>query len=1306
MSIIQRIDHALELYYNYLDIIYKNDDNFGKFAAFCKDKFNNDVDEIVKEINCKPNDCMLVTFDSNFPLHPPLTHQQKRNKIIHRIIKHCYTHGVPPNNVSSVQHKDKMWICDICLYNDIIITETENKSIDCECCTSIKPNKSSIEMKENNEQIDELASLVLNFFNKRAGKEFDNKIFSELMQLIQYDTNALSKIRYKNYSIDLHKKDYDNILTSFIGWIATVKCDNIQCNNKLKLLCSCDPNTSFQRCVYYVILSIMALKSSAAKKLLNQLSDANRTIVSISSKFTDRLLHKLKSEDYFETLCKTHIIAWVSFELYNFQCNTCGHINKSITIDRIFEYAIHLNHCRVCHCQRSSKNENVVDFSVSAKNKKAQNIKPELVKNNFQNEEKEESKNVQYEYSTLIRYDILKPKYGSLAEEIALNSIVSIPIQSYLEKAKTLHLQMKTSEYVITTKENREFGLSSNETIGIEHVMAICISVENPHFMQQFIKYYNVENINELCRNWYWFGRYFYEVGCFFSFRINDDEKQQTVLLQTLNNGKWKCDYCTYNNVSLMINGLWTKCSLENNCRLCGKVRKEFNDEHKTSDTIQHYDKKSTSAFTDYLIKQIDSINDTALNKYKHEIMQYFKENNIYYDKLNNMTRKEFMNNICLYCNNKKLKAKLAKLYKAMKAYNETDNVSESQKIHQNIPNDHSNEISAENDIGYKQLIRKLQDIQNEQCLFGITSVNQLSVEQFVYLLDRYIFAKIKHKTMNENNKHMIMSYFEEMNISGDMFLETMKKNRMNLRKRIADYCNNKKLSAVLNQLFNAITRFDFESVHKTVSNAVTYQQLLNHCPSTKRLCYINTYFETETLKAKNNGLYAFNMKQLLSSLTNYGVVELLNDIEHIIDHNPIDAMECTENQCVHWKRSLRNEIEYNDVNAAKQLFSCDTTQDFIYIDILDRVHILLKHLHELPEINHNKMKHITLLNNANSAVNYETEYFLSKPIYSHLYEEVTSRSQYLAAHQFESQLEHVKILMKSNKKILKWKSFKTDKKYAIKKGDLIRMEHIFSIILYCNFSSLKNAYQHRQDVVISKSSADKLYFFGRFLANAVQFYGEIVKKEQVVYASFAHKQLFNNFMVVYEKPTSITSDQSVLENVDAICLKLSPKYNNQINTSRYIDVSNVLNFRKQKEILFAGKMVMSIIDIYEETGNLKDYIQSILYLERIIEQTLNTKNAYNHGVLNANKQKKYLVPLLRHQITRHLPTKYSKKQLNQQNKINTYALQLFEHFCDKQRNCIDLSCIMFEQKRMDSTLSEILFKTSNTQLIINDLAI
>eukprot|EP01084_Bolivina_argentea_P001046 1922_1 len=93
----------------------------------------------------------------------------------------------------------------------------------------------------------------------------------------------------------------------------------------------------------------------------------------------------------------------------------------------MFEYTINLNYCRLCRHERLPGCGNIIDLNnvISKKEIKPPSInRLSSVKINF-------SGYTKYQCGISIRYSVLRPKYGSLAEEMLLNDIHPITKKSF-----------------------------------------------------------------------------------------------------------------------------------------------------------------------------------------------------------------------------------------------------------------------------------------------------------------------------------------------------------------------------------------------------------------------------------------------------------------------------------------------------------------------------------------------------------------------------------------------------------------------------------------------------------------------------------------------------------------------------------------------------------------------------------------------------------------------------------------------------------------------------------------------------------
>eukprot|EP01084_Bolivina_argentea_P129434 228611_1 len=96
-----QIDQALAIYYKTCGRNdYYDEKGNGKFMKFVtKNAFDPNMIELELGDNVKPEECLYIEMDQDFPLHEQEQNQtnSSRNTKIFNIIKHCYKYGSAPN---------------------------------------------------------------------------------------------------------------------------------------------------------------------------------------------------------------------------------------------------------------------------------------------------------------------------------------------------------------------------------------------------------------------------------------------------------------------------------------------------------------------------------------------------------------------------------------------------------------------------------------------------------------------------------------------------------------------------------------------------------------------------------------------------------------------------------------------------------------------------------------------------------------------------------------------------------------------------------------------------------------------------------------------------------------------------------------------------------------------------------------------------------------------------------------------------------------------------------------------------------
>eukprot|EP01084_Bolivina_argentea_P163647 284659_1 len=438
------------------------------------------------------------------------------------------------------------------------------------------------------------------------------------------------------------------------------------------------------------------------------------------------------------------------------------------------------------------------------------------------------------------------------------------------------------------------------------------------------------------------------------------------------------------------------------------------------------------------------------------------------------------------------------------------------------------------------------------------------------------------------------------------------------------------------------------------------YDEITSDCPALQRVKIVDQYFQQMTNELpKTNHIYPCDIYSYFGLFPGYSPVDFLNDIDHIVKHKLKHPQSCEEGEsCIHIQRALRNRHAANckTLPLKKQFFKTNNPNDFVYISMLDRAHCLLKHSADIAD----KMgKTIKLMQDDGTKIThiqYNTgvymEYHTLKPLWQNLFDEIVRNQKCeITEDQFYSELEASKLFTKTDNTVNEWRACKTDEKYGIKVNEPMHIEHVLCIKFYTNYSTLcerfRKSYRkiHADDTTddIIRRHCNNHYWFGRFLTTAIEFFGQIPKTNDHFYHGLSAKFVFHNFSTVYEIPTSTTWDISVAQNfcdAKGIVLQLAPKYTTKANNSRCLDVSGLSDYKSEKEKLFAGMTVLSIINIYNPSDNgwkgYAEFVAAFLYFERIIEQTNQQKNHYNYGKINKQQQKEYLVPLVEYQMNRN----------------------------------------------------------------------
>eukprot|EP01084_Bolivina_argentea_P055824 102273_1 len=186
----------------------------------------------------------------------------------------------------------------------------------------------------------------------------------------------------------------------------------------------------------------------------------------------------------------------------------------------------------------------------------------------------------------------------------------------------------------------------------------------------------------------------------------------------------------------------------------------------------------------------------------------------------------------------------------------------------------------------------------------------------------------------------------------------------------------------------------------------------------------------------------------------------------------------------------------------------------------------------------------------------------------------------------------------KKLKMIIKNRNYQSkqySKPYGIVRGQPMSLHQILVICFYTDISQLCTDYRstfRRTDADKTEESVRirhcKYYFFSRFLFTAIEFYGDIMKDNDLVYHGLDQPFLFSDFLTHFNAPTSTTPSKVSASNFakDGGIIMALKNGNDDINTNRiisqyepsqprYLDVSWISDFAHEQEYLFYGNNII-----------------------------------------------------------------------------------------------------------------------------------
>ena len=235
------------------------------------------------------------------------------------------------------------------------------------------------------------------------------------------------------------------------------------------------------------------------------------------------------------------------------------------------------------------------------------------------------------------------------------------------------------------------------------------------------------------------------------------------------------------------------------------------------------------------------------------------------------------------------------------------------------------------------------------------------------------------------------------------------------------------------------------------------------------------------------------------------------------------------------------------------------------------------------------------------------------------------------------------------------------NKKFNVAKGSKMTINHLITMISYCDFTDLPCDFKKAcRRLVDGESDYDfkrrnaEIANWCRYLKECCIFFGQNMSTEQRFYTGLDKKLIFKSLTQHFECPISTTEQRLIAEKFsDGSGIILQLKAGNDRTT--YFDTTWLSVYDQEEERLIMGCSLI-ICDILfrnheNELCNCREWIYALRLFEKII-------NGHSFSWVNCLNRKKPTQIYLNHLI------KYHKNET--ENKAPKYIIVLFENLCDK----------------------------------------
>eukprot|EP01084_Bolivina_argentea_P274846 468596_1 len=326
--------------------------------------------------------------------------------------------------------------------------------------------------------------------------------------------------------------------------------------------------------------------------------------------------------------------------------------------------------------------------------------------------------------------------------------------------------------------------------------------------------------------------------------------------------------------------------------------------------------------------------------------------------------------------------------------------------------------------------------------------------------------------------------------------------------------------------------------------------------------------------------------------------------------------------------------------------------------------------------------------------------YDIMQPMYESFGEECIMNDEYnISATTFNKYLKKAQSIRKNIVMV----ASKTCRNFGIRKFQTIDIRHIVAIIIYTDETGYAHALNRSYWSNNHISHTHNFYWFGRYLFESIEYFGEVFNenvddKTIKIHQGATKRFSFDSFAPAVNYPRSTTSSMKIALQFSTkygCVLELTPKYTGILNNSKFIDVSTMSKYEDEREKLFFGRgcaVQISNIIVTKNKGSLKNFIAPLLYLEKLVQQTIFDHSFYNSAHLYSKVTKETLYKLIQTTIEINSSTKPSQyitivnKHFSSTADEIVYTVDLFMKWC-LSRSFITFEALPLEIPYMNEDL-------------------